>query len=282
MKKLLLCLLTICTLFANWQDHWVKGIGLIEDKKLDSAILEFNSALTLMNDSEIKEHPYVLIDLGQTLFDCGHYDQSLIILNRALSYELKQCDKEKAFVTKVFCEARLDMVEDFLRDVDALPNIVSNWNQIEETEDKIIIRNYPDCDCYKKMMTIVYIETGICEKESDIQFLKSGVCIVKKKNKGFSCPMQKHFCDPNNNKPKKSEENCQSYCEYGKDLANVWCGKAFSQSAPCQFVCLQVVKNLAGICNKCCANGNFYGNCVKVFEDILAHIGNNCNPDMDP
>lgn len=268
------------SIFASWQDHWIKGTNSAEQKHLEQAIKSLRQASSEMSESELQSNPYVLIDLGVALHDKGSYQEALTCLNKSLTYKLSQADKEKAFVMKVFCEAQLDMDDQFLEDFDNLKNVMSNWHQIEETDETIIIRNYPDSECYKKIMTTGLIGFGKCEKEQDIQFLKNGTCVIKKQ-KSNGCPIPKHFIDPNNNKPKNNQKNCQWYCNEGKKLACGFCAHNF-EGFKCKYLCLQAVDYLTSICNKCCAGGNFYENCGKVFADILSHIGNNCNPDMDP
>jgi hypothetical protein len=59
---------------------------------------------------------------------------------------------------------------------------------------------------------------------------------------------------------------------------STWCGAQF-KIKPCSMLCALAVYEIQQGCYWCCKGGEFYENCIKPFEDILAQMGDACQLD---
>lgn len=179
-------------------------------------------------------------------------------------------------MTRIVTCMNLAMEEQALTDYDEFKRISPNFPKVEFSKERVIIRNMPDCKCYKAIVNSLLVKSGICEKESDIQMLQSGICIAKRK------PCQ---CEDGKTNEKAiradNEEECKYWCDKLALAGKTWCGKAFKRW-DCQTGCLYAVEVIKDICHWCCKGGNFYKKCVKPFEDIAAYMDiANCDPYWD-
>lgn len=155
--------------------------------------------------------------------------------------------------------------------------------EYDETDEYLIIRNMPNCSCYRKLIVGYHLEMGICKNLSDIKMLDESTCIINKVRGTSKCSK----CKENNlimkvgAKNYPAEDDCNGWCDYMAIAGNAWCGATF-KTPPCIAACCMAVEFIKKkLCYRCCRNGEFYKNCVEPFARILDYIKEPCDPMWD-
>lgn len=268
----ILFLIATCHLSAsNWEENWKNAVEYCHREQYDLAEQEFTLAIQQLESANDDKHFYVFVDRARLYALQGQYTLALPDLDKALlSNTLSTNDKIRALVTRIVVNVNLGLEEQALSDYDSFTKIKTDLPQVEFTEETVIIRNIPDCDCYMLIAKAFLVNSGICENESDIKVLPSGVCIAKRKN----CD-----CDKNASKPMDVQE-CRYWCDKLAFAGLALCSKTF-KTWGCQTACFAVVELLKDGCHWCCSNGEFYRKCVQPFEDIFSKMGKTCDPAWD-
>lgn len=283
MKKILtiLFLSIFCFCFADdWQEYWVKAVECCETKKYQEAEEYFLASIGLIEKQRSTEKYHVYVDKARLLLLTERYEEALIDISIALDQgKLSDYDMMRALATRMTILARIGKnPEQMLKDAKDLQKYNPNRPKEEISEEHIIIRNIPECSCYKTIMTNYFVKSGICEKEQDIQILKSNIMIVKKKKcpKGINCNCIGKSTLSNPTK----QQNCEWYCDKAATAGHAFCGAKF-KSIRCIVACSGAVDYLNDKCYWCCSDGDFYKNCIKPFEFILDYIKEPCDPYWD-
>ena len=130
-------------------------------------------------------------------------------------------------------------------------------------------------------MTCYLIHTGQCRSKKDIKRLPSGDWIIKKQeNCGCGCKKDPFKCDEcgmeiNYGISQSSIKSCKGWCDRIGIAAMAWCTKVF-KNFYCQIGCQTAVFELTDGCYWCCEDGDFYGKCIKPFNEILAYMSPGC------
>ena len=186
MTKTLLLTLSVCFIFnaafaGNFDDSWIKAVEYCSLKKFDQAEMEFNNAI---NDLEIRNdnsHMHAYVDRARLFMLLERYDEALVDLNKALlSDKLIGKEKVRALLSRMATYANLQMEAEAMSDFAEFKRIDPNFPKSEYMEDRIIIKNAPNSELYKRLITSYFVNSQICENESDIQELPSGIISIKK------------------------------------------------------------------------------------------------------
>lgn len=275
LTKIILGVIATLNCYAdNWESHWTKAVEYCHKKNFDSADIEFSIAINELENSNDTNHPHIYVDRARLYILQNKFDKALVDINKALNSDLLTgSDRIRGIVTRMSACANLSMDDQVAMDYQEFKRLYPNFPKIEFTKDRLIIRNMPDCKCYKKVVRSFLLNSELCENEEDIQMMKSGVCIAK---------IKKCSCGCKKNKTEKDGENtCKRWCDKMSVAGSSWCAKAF-KNYYCQTTCLLTVDMIKDGCHWCCESGEFYKKCVKPFEDIVSQMDvSNCDPYWD-
>jgi hypothetical protein len=263
MKKfLLLFILFTCQIHAEWRDTWIQAIEYEESKDYVNAEKFYTNAIREMEKSgDIQARPY--IDRSRLYLLVNMDEQCISDTDKAIKLNLIGEDHKTAYVTRCLVYVKLENYKEYYKNF----NIVKENHLnpiIEYTDTKIIIRNIPECECYKKMMQNYMIKSGQCESEADFKILPN-MWVIKKKAIVDSAT---------------AINGCKCRCDRAFFLANCWCGKTFKRP-DCQWLCLFTVEALKEGCYWCCRNGNFYQDCTEPFANIFDAMEDMCIGEFD-
>lgn len=274
-------LLNTSTYANEWQDVWTDAVRHCEEDSLLEAEFCFNQAIDLMEASNDASHPYVYVDRARLFLLTDRPEKALPDLNKAIeSNKLVQQDLIRALVTRIMVCARLGLESDTLDDMRRLREVNTNSPQVEFTEKNIIIRNVPECDCYRSIITQSTLDMGLCDRVEDVLFLKSDICIIKRNgnNNCKDCGL-----DPEGVKPLivgDTAQDCQKNCDKLAVVAATACSRWFKKLR-CQAACCLAVDYIRDICHWCCSEGNFKKKCAEPFSRITDYIKEPCDPAWD-
>lgn len=282
MRKMLFVffMLLSATVHADsWQEYWVKAVENCETKNYREAMHYFDASLNWIVSQKIDNAYHVYVDRARLHLLLEGYQEALFDVNLAISGgKLSNIDMTRALITRITALTKLDInPQQRIQDHKDLEKYDTNRPTEEITPDHIILRNIPDCDCYKKIMTSYFVGSGICEKESDVEILKSNIMIIKRKKcpKGVSCD-----CFRPQSGCKEDQENCEWYCDYLGHSGDAYCGRTF-KSIKCIAACTSAVDYIKKGCYWCCRRGEFYKNCIEPYKFILDYIKEPCDPYWD-
>lgn len=272
---------------ADWQSHWESAVEYCGGKNYQAAETEFNLAISALEHSQDNSHPHVYVDRARLYLLQDRHTEALVDVNRALeSKALKDHDRIRGLVTRIFTCSNLQMDDQVLADYDAFKSLSTDFPKIEFSKEKVIIRNVPKGNCYKKLTTHFLVASEICESEADIRFLDSGIMIAKRKvchcgcdkskehNMAYKALMAPQAANQQN------IDNCKWWCDKSALAGVAWCAKVF-KAWHCQTGCIFAVDLIKDGCHWCCSGGNFYQKCIKPFEDIVSYMGQPCDPYWD-
>jgi len=182
MKKIILTFLLTLSFYSfseNWQDKWSEACFLMEKSQFDEAKNSLNQAISLMELQD--NHPYLYVDRARLNLLLGSEDV-LGDLDLALSSDqLVSQEKIRAITTKLIVLGRLGSeraILDTIKNFKALVNLPT----VEIKDSKLILRNIPNSEYYKKLMTCYLIHSGICYDKDEFTWMKSGMLVAEKIN----------------------------------------------------------------------------------------------------
>lgn len=268
---------------STWHDHWTNGAIYCTNGQYTEGEYEFNQAISLLEAENISmDYPHVYLDRARLYFITNTNERTLQDIDLALSSnKLSAVDEGKARGLRYTILYRMDRVEEAEAEYKIWKKNDPNFPKCEIFEDKIIVRNIPDSECYKKMVKGIMVESKMCASEDDITFLPSKVCIIKKKVCKCGCKDRQAGIIRKRPTKEEEEEDCKYWCARVANAAQAWC-VTHMKNAGCVVVCSVVVDILKEQCNSCCEDGKFYENCVKDFEDLTINFlkkqGEGCEP----
>lgn len=250
----------------NWQSHWTSAIQHCEKDEFSDAENYFDKAIEELEKSENKDHPHIYVDRARLLHLLDRPQEALLDVNKVMdSDKLTEYDRMRALATRMSIYNHLDMNELAKKDYNEFVAMHPNMPKTEIYDDHMIIRNVPDSELFDKITTRYFLETELCEKESDIQKFRSGIWIIKK-NQKKPCNCDKKD-DVKNAHSKKSVDHCNGWCDTVAAAAEAWCGRRFKNYG-CILGCVLVVEAIKKGCYWCCSEGNFHDKCIRPFETI--------------
>jgi len=259
--------------FADWKNHWIQAVEYAENKEFFNAELEFDNAINYLEKSNDLSHGHVYVDRARLLCMQNRFDEALINLNESLDHmKMSDFDRSRGILTRMCAKTNLNLIDDIMSDYQDYLALTTNRPQVEITKTTFIIRNVPDCKCFKETISKYLVASEICKSEDDIVFLKSNIMIAKRKKCNCGCDKSR-AANPR-------VDNCNKVCDKVAFASTLWCSKNF-KTFHCNVACISVVEILKDTCYWCCSSGNFYEKCVKPFEDILSQMGKGCDPQFD-
>lgn len=154
MKRFMLLVMTflssICIANENWRQYWENGKEYLSDLNCEDAALEFDHAINLMSEEEQAEYPYVLVDRAESAYFLKNYIKVIDDTNKALlSKNLTDQERLECGMKRIAVFMQLGQedaaVEEYKKHIIGCPL----FPKYKKFEDKIVIRNIPDCECYK-------------------------------------------------------------------------------------------------------------------------------------
>jgi hypothetical protein len=281
-----LCLgivLSIQTLSADWADHWIKAVQFCKDRIYVLAEQEFNLAIQDLESTQNIDHPHVYVDRAKLYSLLERDQEALVDANKGLESPFLQAnDILRARIARYNAFLRLDIIDSASNELGAIKKIYA-FPEMEIFENTVIIRNVPDCECSQEIIKSA-MTAYFCNKEEDIEFLPSGICIAKR-TKQFPGQDESLHCECNkdakfNLNMNANNDGCNWSCDKCATGGMLMCPKWF-KVFKCQAICVAVVEALKEGCYWCCSNDGFYKNCIKPFEDIVGKVGNGCDPAWD-
>jgi hypothetical protein len=164
------CCLFFSTCFADdsWINLWHQGVDHLYQDDYQKAALKLDQAVNLMSEEDLTTYPYVLVArIGSS---CALGDYEKILTDSALALKSKNITNEE----RLFCgtqrmtvfmklgneEAAAQEYQKYIIECPLLPK----W---EYSNEKIIIRNVLDCECYQADLR-ERLKTKYCESDKDI------------------------------------------------------------------------------------------------------------------
>lgn len=293
-KKIFLFLFTLVHMTAyssQWEDDWIQAILCCEKKEFLNAEIFFSSSLAGLSSQEDIITSKIYVDRGRLFLLLDRNEEALSDLNKALN---SNCLTEKgllrAVVSRIVVNLRLGNDEDALSDISWFQQINQNGTEVNFTEKHIIIRNVPECECFREMITGYVVDVGMCSSKEDVKFLKSDICIIKRaKICDCGCDKQGGSGTANLNIDKNFDLgngknlgafDCRNNCDNVAIGAQGMCYKWF-KGLICTTGCLVAVETCRKLCNGCCSRGSFYESCVAPFKRIQEYIKEPCDPAWD-
>lgn len=171
----------VCCQAETWQEYWIAAVNFCEDQNYDKASEYFDKAVAGMEQEGDFDHPHVYVDRARLKMLLNQHNESLADLDKALSNEnIQYQDRERALVSRIGVRSNLGMDQGVLEDLKAFGEMKVDKPIVEHTKTHLIIRNAPNCDCYRKLMTYYFTHSGMCESENDIKILNSRTWIINK------------------------------------------------------------------------------------------------------
>ena len=164
-------------LSASWQDYWVSAVKLCENGQFAEAEISFDQAIQEMEKGEV-HNGAVYIDRAKLCILVDKDSKALSDINKALSINsLTQSQKKQALLSRfgIFC--RSDKTELAMNDYNEWKSLNPDLPKAEFYEERVIIRDVPDCECFRNIIREIY-------KYDDVTFLNSNISIIElKKNR---------------------------------------------------------------------------------------------------
>lgn len=276
-KNLAIFLLISVSCYAdNWEDHWIKAVEYCEEKNYEAAEIEFNSTISILETTQDKSHPHVYVDRARLYSLLERPVDALSDLNIALeSNGLQEFDLIRGLLTRFFVHLNLKMEDEALVDYNKLKATDPNFPKIQYTHDRVIIRNVPDCECYKNSMKSFLVNSEVCESENDIKLYKSNILVAKRKACHCGCKESGIELEVS-----PGVQRCGAYCDKMAIAGQALCGKLFDKFF-CQLGCLYVVDGVKAGCYDCCRQGGIYQKCIKPYANFVERVGEGCDPAWD-
>lgn len=187
MQKIILIFLLSLSSFSysfaeNWQDQWSQSVLLMEKGQFAEAKPLLDLSISSMEENADNNQPHLYIDRARLNILLKFDDCVLADLEKALSSEkLTTHEKIRALTTKLMFLGSLGIVDSLSDDLKAFSELV-NLPVLELKDSKLIIRNAPNNEYYKNMMTCYLIHCGLCYDKEDFVWLKSGMLVAEKIN----------------------------------------------------------------------------------------------------
>jgi hypothetical protein len=230
------------------------------------------------------EAPYVYIERARIRIILNKNTEALEDLNYILTCKnVNLSDKSNMLILRhIACNA-CGIFEDAQNSWEEYKacNVMPEY---DETDEYLVIRNMPNCSCYRKLIVGYHLEMGICKNLSDIKMIDENTCII---NKTIGISVFEGWKEDNLITIKvlggdhPAEDDCEGWCDYMAIVGDGWCGATF-KTPPCIAACCMAVEFIKKkLCYRCCTNGEFYRNCIEPFARILDYIKEPCDPMWD-
>jgi tetratricopeptide (TPR) repeat protein len=278
MKKIIFTMLCAPILvFANnsFEDSWVSAVTLCAEKKFEKACDEFTKAINSLEKTKSSEHAHVYIDRGRAYMLAHKYEHALRDLNKGLNNELSLKDRVRGLLTRGQTHMELGHRDEAVADYEEYMKLSPDNPEFTMGKDRIIIRNASESSCARESIKQLMLSAKVCDSEADIKFFPSGIIVIERSK---DCGCEKKNAAYRDQRAER-EKDCLNWCSRFSVMGGTFCGSTF-KSAKCQLMCAGAVQLLTEGCQSCCADGDYYQNCVEPFNDILGKMDSRiCAPE---
>jgi tetratricopeptide (TPR) repeat protein len=172
----------ISDLHADYQDNWTKGIEYLKKNDFELAEKELTIAINQLEQLQDVSKPLLYIDRSEAYSSLKMYKEAIDDLNKVLlSDQLNNNERVKGLYYRML--ACMDLGLDYSQDSKEIDRISPNSYEINDTS--MIIKNVPDNEILRGMMTKYLIGSGFCEGEQNIKILDSGEMVIEKSENGW-------------------------------------------------------------------------------------------------
>lgn len=282
LQKIFFFLILISShLHSEWRNDWAIAVEQCQNKKFDDAVINFTNCISEIEARNDNSGLHVYIDRARLYLIQNKFKEALDDLDKVIENKnLSKKDLNRALVSRICAKSNLEISEGINEDLKLLWETLPEKQELEFTKKHIIIRNVPECDCFKSIVSNFVIKAGYCNSDSNIRILDSGTMIIDRTDK-CDCGCKNNENNVILNYANEKPSSCIEWCDYFTIGAATWCGKAF-KSYGCQVACLSAVEMIRRrICYPCCREDNFYRTCIQPFSDIAPYIQAPCDPMWD-
>jgi hypothetical protein len=271
-KSLFLAMLLLSSIcFANetWQQHLENGYLFFSNLDFENASLDFDQAINLMSEDEHEQFPYVLVARAENNYFLKNYAKVLEDTEKALEskyltdFERLICGIHRIAVFMQRSDEDF-AVEEYKKYIIGCP-LFPKYDRFEE---KIVIRNVPDCNCYKNCAKQLLMSKH-CTQEKDIR--EYGNTWIIDITKNYDSLKETKNAITHRRSPEEVQACCNT-CNRLSTAANFICnclpippqlGGSITKNA-CRISCPMYVEMLREDCEACCNDEE--GKCWGTFE----------------
>lgn len=261
----------------SWIALWQNGVELNKQDKKAAASMQFAKALELMSEDEISRYSYVLLDKIENDGELKRFDRVLEKI------ELILASPNVSELERMRCAFLQSHYYHHLGEIDKVVEITENYlassplqMKIDTFDDYVIIRVVLDNSCARHMIKDFYLNYAGCKSEDDIHFypnlyiIKVKSCTARRKEKEeenqpkIKLPKVEAYIPAGVSSQKQDISECKYWCNRVSEIAVA--ATEFIPIAPCRVLSRAFLDGLKQECNNCCANGEFYRDCVQPYE----------------
>jgi len=252
----------ILNCYANeeWENCWLQGRDYHSNSQFQEASSAFDQAIDLMSEEDLDKYPYVLSDRAQSDYKLENYSKVLEDTKKALmSKNLTDYERLHCALTRMATFRQLGDEDSSMEEYKKYMIGCPLFPKLDYLENKIVIRNVPDCELYK-YYTKHQMLAKYCECEQDIQEYGKTWIINKTKRQNHDLNLLRRDNLVVRGKTPEQIEACvntcnrladsAAYCCYLLPLPTVLSGPVTATT--CGIACLALVEQLRLDCAECC------------------------------
>lgn len=249
----------------SWHTYWLNGLKCLENEQYIEAKEMFSIAVINMSEIERQHNPDVLMHVASTNYVLEHFDDTLKQTEELISSEYFS-DQERLICGSLIVSALWKKgMED--EAIEAYFNYIASSPIVPKCqfeENKIMIKNVPQCKHYKKSVKSFFIQK-FCNQEEDFQ--EYGNVWVINLTKKCECGNNKAKITQINKGTRRTPEVIRGCCNTCSTLAVgafVACGRL--PGVLCQTACTLFIEMMRQACEGCCYNGGIEEKCWENFS----------------
>lgn len=264
--KTQICLVMFCTTLAasDWRSDWIKGLENLSKAEYSEAKENFTSAIAHMSEDEIHQNYYVLLNRSDANYMLERFEEAIQDIESLMKLGVLS-DQEKLLSGNILVASlskkgkESEATDAYLKYIASSPLLPKYHFEA----DRIIIRNVPLCDDYKKATKSFFLRE-FCENENSFQEYGNTWIFDTSKNCNCSEVAIQKERDPR--VVKGCCNTCSTLAVSGSTVCATFPGSLHPAAAFCRAACLLFIEGLRQGCEWCCSNGGIEQKCWKKFE----------------
>jgi hypothetical protein len=184
MKKIIFAAILFSTslCFAdNWQDKFAEAALTLQKFQFEEAKPLLDEAIGLM-ESEDTTKGYLYVDRARLQLILNENENVLADVEKAMASDsLDVNEKIRALTTKIIASGRIGECGSAIDDLKAFADLIV-LPSVEIKDSKLLIRNAPNSEYFRKLMTCYLMHSGVCYDKDEFVWLNSGMLIAEKIN----------------------------------------------------------------------------------------------------